>query len=208
MRARGRRLDKSFSGSLATVSSTSAHCRPRPPIRPCLAWTSIHVMAETLRLPDRAGAGRRRLVLRTELVARLLGSRDARVVLLAAGAGSGKSTLLSQWAGRDRRPFAWVSLDDADDAPAVLAADIGRALDAVDAGVDDEPASRAWYAAIARARPFVLVLDDAQVLRSVSSLALVAALADHLPACCQLALAGRGEPALPLARWSVQGDLV
>src|SRR5215831_17520298 len=85
----------------------------------------------------------RRLVVRTALVDRLLGARDARVVLLAAGAGSGKSTLLAQWAGRDRRPFAWVSLDDADDQPAVLAADIGRALETLDLGGEDEAPSRA-----------------------------------------------------------------
>src|SRR5215469_10200311 len=165
-------------------------------------------MAQTLRLPDRPGDARTRHVLRTDLVARLVGARDARVVLLAAGAGSGKSTLLAQWAGRDRRPFAWVSLDGADDDPAVLAADIGRAVDALDLGVEDSPPSRGWLASIGRSRPFVLVLDDAHVLRSTACLTLVAALAEHLPPAAQLAIAGRAEPALPLARWCVQGDLV
>lgn len=33
------------------------------------------------------------------------------VVLIAAGAGYGKTTLLAQWEARDRRPFAWVSME-------------------------------------------------------------------------------------------------
>lgn len=160
----------------------------------------------------------RRLVVRAALVERLLRAREVRVVLLAAGAGSGKSTLLAQWAARDDRPFAWVALDQLDDEPAVLAGDINRALDAVDLCAEDVPIpvealgpaalSRSWCAVAARARPFVLVLEDAHVLCSARCLALVAAFADNLPPGSQLAIASRGEPALPLARWSLQDDLV
>jgi len=132
-------------------------------------------------------------VVRAGLVERLLAARDVRVVLLAAGAGSGKSTLLAQWAERDPRPFIWVSLDPADDDPAVLAGDVERTLAA---------------GSLSPERPFVLVIDGAQVLRSPACLALLATLADNLPPACQLAIASRGEPALPLARWSVQGDLL
>jgi LuxR family transcriptional regulator, maltose regulon positive regulatory protein len=160
-------------------------------------------------------------VVRSELVDRLMRARDARVVLLAAGAGFGKTTLLAQWAERDGRPFAWVALDHADDDPAELVADITRALDAVGLCAEDEPLrpgttdapwagtlARPWLAIAARTRPFVLVLDGVQVLRAPGCLALLAALVDNLPPASQLAIAGRGEPALPLARWSVQGDLL
>src|SRR5690348_18021782 len=112
----------------------------------------------------------RRLVARTALVERLLHAREARVVLLAAGAGSGKTTLLAQWAARDDRPFARVALDRLDDEPAVLAGDINRALDAAGLCAEDAPIpveafgaaalSRSWSAVAARACPFVLVLDD------------------------------------------------
>ena len=37
-----------------------------------------------------------------------------------APAGYGKTTLLGQWAAKDARPFAWVSLDDADNDPVVV----------------------------------------------------------------------------------------
>ena len=182
-------------------------------MRPGASLNLTEVMTQTRRLPHR--------VVRTDLVERLRRAQDVRVVLLAAGAGSGKSTLLAQWAERDGRPFAWVTLDDGDDDPGVLAEDINRALEAVDLCAEDEPLrdgpvevrgpvalSRPWLALAARARPFVLVLDRAHVLRSQRSLALVASLVQNLPPGSQVAIAARGEPALPLARWSVEGDLV
>lgn len=135
------------------------------------------------------------IVTRSGLVARLLAAADVRVVLLDAAAGSGKTTLLAQWAEADERPFGWVSLDETDGNPAVLIADVTRALDLVDIAQADGSS------------PFVLVLDGVHVLGG-RSLALIAAMVDRLPAGCQIAIAGRGEPALPLARWSVQGDLL
>jgi LuxR family maltose regulon positive regulatory protein len=156
-----------------------------------------------LRLP----ASRHGLVVRAELLVRLLGARDVGVVLIAAGAGFGKTTLLVQWAERDHRPFAWVSLDGTDDDPDVLLADVGRALGAIGVDAGEEPLSLPRLAADADC-PFVLVLDDAHRLGAPRSLALVSALVDNLPPGCQIAIAGRSEPALPLARWSVQGDLL
>jgi LuxR family maltose regulon positive regulatory protein len=134
----------------------------------------------------------RGLVVRSTLIARLLRADDVRVVLLTAGAGYGKTTLLTQWAECDSRPFAWVSLGSAGDDPPALVAAIAGALD----GLKD------------RTRPFVLVLDDMHVLRAPGSLACVSALVDDLPPAAQLAMAGRAEPGLPLARWAVQGDLL
>ena len=54
------------------------------------------------------------------------------VVSVVAPAGYGKTTLLSQWAERDRRAFAWVSVDEADNDPKVLLTYIAEALDAVE----------------------------------------------------------------------------
>src|SRR5947209_3891908 len=150
----------------------------------------MEVLEARLRRP----ASRRGLVVRSELVARLVRAGDVRVVLLRAGAGYGKTTLLTQWAERDSRPFAWVTLDETHDDPEALTGDVGRAVEAV----LSPPGGR---------RPFVLVLDDLHRVRSPRSLALLAALVERLPPGCQLALASRREPALPLARWSVQGDL-
>jgi LuxR family transcriptional regulator, maltose regulon positive regulatory protein len=170
-----------------------------------------------LRLPP----SERGLVPRKELVARLLEAGDPRVVLLTAGAGFGKTSLLTQWAERDHRPFAWVSLDDTDDEPAALVADVLQALEAIDPCGEDEPLpphpaaahgrgtlARPWLPVAARTRPFVLVLDDVHVLQQPRCLALLPALVDNLPPGSQLAVAGRREPALPLARWTLRGDLL
>src|SRR6266511_2329062 len=145
----------------------------------------------------RRPATRSGLVHRSDLVDRLLRADDVRVVLLIAGAGFGKTTLLTQWAERDDRPFAWVSVDDTDDDPTALVGDITDALDAVDTYGEDEPQrpgavgalrrgalSRPWLAMAARTRPFVLVLDDLHALRAPRCLALLTALVDNLPPGC------------------------
>ena len=59
-------------------------------------------------------------------------ARDVPVALLIAPAGYGKTTLLSEWATRDDRPFAWVTLDAADNDPTTLLSSIALALDAVE----------------------------------------------------------------------------
>ena len=58
-------------------------------------------------------------VSRTPLVNRLRAA-SAPLVTLIAPAGYGKTTLAAQWAERDRRPFAWLSVDEGDDDPALL----------------------------------------------------------------------------------------
>ena len=53
---------------------------------------------------------------------RYLTHATARLVLVDALAGFGKTTLVAQWRSSpaERRPFAWVSLDRADDDPSRL----------------------------------------------------------------------------------------
>ena len=175
---------------------------------------SVDVPGARLHRPSR----RTGCVPRSRLVDRLLRAADVRVVALTAGAGAGKTTLLAQWAQRDDRAFAWVTLDGTDGDPAALVSDLTLAMELADpgagrgplpaAGAPEGPLSRTWRWLMSRTRPFVLVLDDAHVLRNRASLALVAAIVDRLPPGAQLAIAARGTPALPLARWSVQGDLL
>ena len=64
------------------------------------------------------------------LVDRLCGS-SAPVVTVVAPAGYGKTTVLRQWAEQDDRPFAWLSIDDDDNDPAVLVTYLAVALDRV-----------------------------------------------------------------------------
>jgi LuxR family transcriptional regulator, maltose regulon positive regulatory protein len=167
-------------------------------------------------------AQRRGSLRRTPLVSRLRGNSEARYVSIAAPAGYGKTTLLTQWAAKDARPFAWVSLDDGDNDPVVLLSYIATALDAV------EPIDRRvfrgvaaggtalWSTAVPRlgaaiasvSTPIVIVLDDVHVLTDERSLDAIDALALHIPPGSLLVFAGRGEAALSLARYRVRGELL
>lgn len=167
-------------------------------------------------------AQRRGSLRRTSLVARLRGSNEARYVSIAAPAGYGKTTLLAQWATKDTRPFAWVSLDEADNDPVVLLSYIAAALDAVEPidprvfrGVAAGGAAL-WSTAVPRlasalasvSAPIVIVLDDVHVLSDERSRDAVDALALHVPPGSLLVFAGRGEAALSLARYRVRGELL
>ena len=69
---------------------------------------------------------------RTALVNRLRAAGAFPIVLVVAPAGYGKTTLLSQWAARDARPFAWVSVDERDNDPYVLLKHVAAALDRIE----------------------------------------------------------------------------
>lgn len=163
-----------------------------------------------------------RLVPRERLVRRLLGARDVPVALLVAPAGYGKSTLLSEWAMRDDRPFAWVTLEAADNDPTTLLSAIALALDAVEPigwGVFEALSSQRSDAATvalqrlarvlsSRELPCVLALDDVHVLEAAASRRAVIAIGQALPPDSQLALAGRSDSALPVGRLRAQGSSV
>ena len=70
-------------------------------------------------------------VSRTALVNRLRAGRSARAVSVVAPGGYGKTTLLAQWAARDDRPFAWVSLDRRDNDPVVLLRHVAAAINEI-----------------------------------------------------------------------------
>ena len=56
--------------------------------------------------------------------------------------------------------------------------------------------------------PVVLVLDDVHVLHNSECRAALSVLADHVPAGSRLALAGRAEPPLRIARLRAEGKIV
>ena len=120
---------------------------------------------------------------RTPLVNRLRAS-GAPLVTVSAPAGYGKTTLLAQWAARDERPCAWLTLVDADNDPRVLLASLGQVLGPRSPGAGPSTL-------LARKRPVLLVLDDAHLLRSRGSVAIVAALAEHVPEGSTVVLGGR-----------------
>ena len=119
-------------------------------------------------------------VARVPLVDRLRRSA-APVVAVIAPAGYGKTTMLRQWAERDPRPFAWISVDEADNDPATLVTYLAAALDRmqpIDAGVfaalDSGAGVRSVVvprlgATLFTAPPFVLVVDGVHMLRKPSA---------------------------------------
>jgi len=161
-------------------------------------------------------------VSRTALVNRLRTAESSRIMTLSAPAGYGKTTLLAQWAMRDARAFAWVSLDERDNDPIVFLRHVGMALDAIEPlsprviRALAAPGDSVWVSAIPRLgaalassrAPLVLVLDDSHLLRSRQSLRAVSVLGDHVPEGSMLVLAGRVMPRLPTAALRASGRLL
>src|SRR5262252_5876795 len=144
---------------------------------------------------------------RSPLVERLAQGDPRPVISVAAPAGYGKTTLLAQWAERDGRALAWVSVGEGDNDPKVLLAYVAEALNAV------EPVDGRVFDALASAfrsmsSPVALVLDDVHVLHDLECRAAVSMLADHVPGGSRLVLAGRDEPPLRLARLRAEGRLL
>jgi LuxR family transcriptional regulator, maltose regulon positive regulatory protein len=195
-----------------TRRATRKGARGRAVSRPGFEVTE----AKLFRPPIRPG-----IVRRTVLVDRLRAS-NASVVSMTAPAGYGKTTLLAEWAERDRRPFAWVSIDEADGDPVVFLGHVSVALDrveSIDPGVFEAIASptgisprrvlsRLGSALATRTRPFVLVLDDIDGLSEPMVTDVVMTLAGYVPAGSLLALSGRAVPNNGLARLRADGRLI
>ena len=80
----------------------------------------------------RPSVRRKGIVPRAQLLARLQASRSVPLVTVIAPTGYGKTTLLAQWAAKDRRSFAWLTIDERDNDPTVLLTSIAAALDRVE----------------------------------------------------------------------------
>jgi LuxR family maltose regulon positive regulatory protein len=161
------------------------------------------------------------IVDRPALLDGLMSATHIPVVLVSAPAGYGKTTLLALWTERDERFFAWVSLDAADnDAVALVAAvlaaldpivdlddSIGAALHVPEPPLEDVVLPSLVDACAECRRPFVLVLDDVHLVTETRSHTAIGYLCERLPVGCQLALATRTDPPLPLASLRAHGRL-
>ena len=161
-------------------------------------------------------------VRRSSLIERLARGNPRPIVSVVAPAGYGKTTLLSQWAERNGQAFAWVTVDEGDNDPKVLLTYVAQALDAVepiDGRVFDALASpvssvpgsvvpRLGSAFSSMTSPVVLLLDDVHTLHNRECRAALSALADHVPGGSRLALAGRAEPPLRIARLRAEGRIL
>ncbi len=158
---------------------------------------------------------------------RLLGEISAAVghpvVSVIASAGYGKTTLLRQWAASERRPVAWLTLDERDNDPTVLVSYLAAALDrigplpgSIRLSALAAPPHRILAVAVPRLtselygwdRPAVLILDDAHRLTDRTCLDVLTTLIDQLPPGFQVGISSRTEPGIPLARLRAQGSLL
>jgi len=179
------------------------------------------IVATKLHAPELL-AGR---VSRPGLVAELRDGSTARLILISAPAGAGKTTLLASWRAdpAEQRPFAWLSLDGRDNDPVrfwsyVLAA-LRNVAPGLGAGVDDalrSPGADLTELALpllvnaltSLPEPIVLVLDDYHVIGNADVHQSMEFLIDHLPRTVHVAVAGRSDPPLALARLRASAELL
>jgi len=193
-------------GPLATTIS-------RASATPVLAATKLHIPAL------RPGH-----LHRSELVGALIAGAQARVTLVAAAPGSGKTSLLSEWHAdpRDNRPFAWISLDAADN-------DLVRFWDGVFAALQTTAPEIAGSAQAALhspgtpvrdhvlpllindlaelTEPVVMVLDDYHLIENREIHGAIELLVERLPLTVHLVISTRSDPPLPLSRLRARGQL-
>jgi LuxR family transcriptional regulator, maltose regulon positive regulatory protein len=162
------------------------------------------------------------LVQRPTLVDSLARSGAVPLVVVQAPAGYGKTTLLAQWAERDGRASAWLSLDARDNDASVLLTHLAVALarvapvgpavfDALATPGASIPATVVPRLGVAIANfpaPVVLAIDDVHELHEGESLDALVALVSYLNDRSQLAVAGRTLLSWPLARLRAERRLV
>ena len=142
------------------------------------------------------------------------------VTLVSAGPGWGKTTLVSDWAGAQRLPVAWLTLDRYDNDPRVFATHVIAALrsTAVVAGRLPGDVDALLGDGIERVRalgrvlsqlpaPVVLVLDDFDVIDDRQLIRELSGLLRPPREDLRIVLISRSEPALPLHRQRAAGEL-
>ncbi|MFL6160625.1 MAG: LuxR C-terminal-related transcriptional regulator [Jatrophihabitantaceae bacterium] len=162
-------------------------------------------------------------VARPRLAERLSTASPSALTVLSAPAGFGKTTLLTEWltsVPADAASFAWLSLDDRDNDPALFWTYVVTALRKVIDGVGDaalrllrsSAAIESMLAVLLNelnglSTDLFLVLDDYHLIEAAEVHAGVTFLLEHRPPRLHLVLATRADPPLPLARLRAQGQL-
>ncbi len=167
----------------------------------------------------------RGLVTRPRLNGLLRQGAESRLTLLSAPAGFGKTTLLAGWlretAGGDHC-VAWLSLDPADSDPVTFWTCVVTALQSAEPGLGPAaleqlaaapPPSRHMPTTVlnglaATPNTVWLVLDDYHLADGREVGEGMAFLLEHLPPRVHVVIGTRADPALPLPRLRVRGELV
>jgi LuxR family maltose regulon positive regulatory protein len=200
----------------APLTTTSREARggaPAVPTGPVMTATKLHIPPL-----------RPRAVRRGRLVESLIAGAQTKLTLLDAPPGSGKTSLLSEWHAdpEELRPFAWVSLDYADNDPVRLFDGLIAALQTVrrDLGeraqtalhtpgttLEDHVLPLLINDLASLSEPLVLVLDDYHAIGNDQIHGPIDVLIERLPATAHLVLATRSDPPLSLSRLRARGQL-
>lgn len=178
------------------------------------------LLATKLEIPPRP----RRAVRRARLIDALeRGVPHHKLVLVSAPAGYGKTTLLSQWAHASRSPVVWLSIGEGDNDLERFLRYLVAGWAEVQPGISEGPLdlllgsmspdgeavlSAFLNAAGDTAGQIAFVLDDYHLIEDPSIHEALTFLLDHLPPTLHFALASRGEPPLPLARYRARRELM
>ena len=154
-----------------------------------------------------------------------LAGAAVKLILVAAPPGFGKTTLVAQWrlSPINHKPFAWVSLDRADNDPGRLWRHLVSSLQLACPAFDGE---KVLATLRGQAPDFnetilpvlvnemaslpeqvVLVLDDYHLIREQACHEQMTFLLAHLPPSGQIVIITRADPPLPLARMRAAGEV-
>lgn len=176
-------------------------------------------------------------LLRQRLLDQIDANSHSKLLLIHAPAGYGKTTLLHSWLGKGRQgeeekgnkqasgtsPFAWLTLDSADNDPqrfvAYLVAALRTVMPEIGATVEPllvapqlPPLEMIFTLLIneiaAKNRLVILALDDYHEIANDAIHAGLSFLIDHSPPNLRFAMTSRSEPNLPLSRWRVRRQLM
>ncbi|GER88154.1 LuxR family transcriptional regulator [Dictyobacter vulcani] len=164
----------------------------------------------------------KKIISRTHAYTALDSGLQRPLTLITAPAGFGKTTLVSEWIRRRQLAAAWVSLEPGDNSVQRFWCYILTALGQLHP--DLQQLGEYWQkeqhppdienmltqlinTTMALAQDTVLVLDDYHTISLPEIQQTLTFLLKHLPPCLHIILITRREPALPLARFRVQGKL-
>ena len=128
------------------------------------------------------------------------------LTVVAAPAGAGKTTAIRELVARRPEPCAWLTVEPQLDDPAALASALcglvgGTATRAVlGAGTSDPHRLAVGLADDLDARPAVVVIDDAHLIRSPAARWMLRGLAERIGPSSRLVIAARGTAPLALGR--------
>jgi LuxR family maltose regulon positive regulatory protein len=166
---------------------------------------------------------RRAHVQRLELIHKLDKLREYRLALIVASAGYGKTALVSAWIAQTQLKVAWFSIDAGDNDPVRFWDYLIAAIQTLYPELGEQsltflhepqplPIETILSSLINElaAVPdlLTLVLDDYHLIESPSIHEGLAFLVEHMPSQMRLIITTRSDPALPLARMRVRGELL